>query len=149
MPFLSRRPIEVSTLLSEVASGARGGTACFVGTVRNHQGGRAVVRLEYTAYEAMAEAECALIVAEAAERWPAAVALEHRLGTLVVGDVAVAVVAAASHRSEAFEACRYVIEEVKRRVPVWKKEFYADGTIGWVEPGQPEPAASEVAIEAR
>ena len=149
MPYLSRRPIEVSALLSAVASGERGGTACFVGTVRNHQRGRPVVRLEYAAYEAMAEAECARIVAEAAGRWPAAVALEHRLGALVVGDVAVAVAAAAAHRREAFEACRYVIEEVKRRVPVWKKECYADGTIGWVEPGQPEPAASEVALESR
>jgi molybdopterin synthase catalytic subunit len=82
----------------------------------------------------MAEAECGRIVAEAEGRWRVAVALRHRVGSLAIGDTAVAVVAASSHRDEAFIACRYVIEEVKRRVPVWKREFYADGTDAWVDP---------------
>jgi molybdopterin synthase catalytic subunit len=80
----------------------------------------------------MAEAECARIVAEAELRWQAAVALRHRLGPLAIGDVAVAVVAASAHRDEAFVACRHVIEELKRRVPIWKREYYADGTVSWV-----------------
>jgi molybdopterin synthase catalytic subunit len=82
----------------------------------------------------MAEAECARIVAEAEARWPCAIALEHRIGTLQVGDAAVAIAAASAHRDEAFAACRYVIEELKRRVPIWKREYFTDGTVEWVDP---------------
>ena len=71
---------------------------------------------------------------EAASRWPVAVALRHRLGALEIGDTAVGVAASGAHREEAFAACRYVIEEVKRRVPIWKRERYADGTEEWVDP---------------
>ena len=88
------------------------------------------MRLEYSAYDAMAEAECARIVAETEARWPVTVALRHRIGALEVGDMAVAIAVAAAHRDEAFAACRHVIEEVKRRVPIWKREYYADGTGG-------------------
>jgi molybdopterin synthase catalytic subunit len=84
----------------------------------------------------MAEAECARIVAEAQERWDVVVAVRHRLGRLEIGDAAVAVAAAAAHRDEAFQACRHVIEELKRRVPIWKREYYADGTVEWVEAGK-------------
>lgn len=133
-PFLSQSPVDLPALISAVSAPDRGGIATFLGMVRNHQDGQAVLRLEYSAYEPMAEAESARIVAEAEARWPVKVALSHRLGDLTIGDVAVAVVAAGAHRAPAFEACRYVIEEVKRRVPVWKKEFYADGTVKWVDP---------------
>jgi molybdopterin synthase catalytic subunit len=134
MSFLSTTPIDLSTLVARVESPAHGGVAAFVGQVRNHHGGRSVLRLEYSAYGAMAEAQCARIVAEAEGRWPVRVALAHRIGALEVGDNAVAVAAAGAHRDEAFDACRFVIEEVKRRVPVWKKEFYQDGTVEWVDP---------------
>ena len=130
--FLKSSPLELGALLAQVESPARGGVACFLGTVRNHQDGRNVLRLEYSAYAPMAEAECARIVAEAEDRWDCAVALAHRVGTLEVGDTAVAIAAASPHREEAFAACRYVIEEVKRRVPIWKREFFADGRIEWV-----------------
>jgi molybdopterin synthase catalytic subunit len=133
-PFFTRAPIDLTVLLAEVCAPDRGGVATFLGLVRNHQDGRAVVRLEYSAYEPMAEAESARIVAEAESRWPARIALSHRLGELTIGETAVAVAAASGHRSAAFEACRYVIEELKRRVPVWKKEFYADGSVVWVDP---------------
>jgi molybdopterin synthase catalytic subunit len=83
----------------------------------------------------MAEAECARIVAEAEERWPVRIVLAHRIGALEIGDAAVAIAAGAAHRDEAFAACRFVIEEVKRRVPIWKKEFYADGAVEWVGAG--------------
>ena len=131
---LTHEPIDLPPLIQRVAGPDRGGVATFLGLVRNHQDGRQVLRLEYSAYEPMAEAESERIVAEAAERWPARVALLHRLGPLAIGDTAVAVVAASAHRAAAFDACRYVIEEVKRRVPVWKKEFYADGSVEWVDP---------------
>jgi len=134
MPFLTSNPIELAPLFASVQSPARGGLSVFLGLVRDHHDGRAVVRLDYSAYGPMAEAECARIVAEAEERWEVAVALRHRVGSLPVGDTAVAVVVASAHRGDAFAACRHVIEEVKRRVPIWKREHYADGAVTWVDP---------------
>jgi molybdopterin synthase catalytic subunit len=134
MAFLTHSPIDLAALISQVQAAAHGGVASFVGQVRNRQGGRSVERLEYSAYGPMAEEECARIVAEAETRWPVRIALQHRVGRLEIGEVAVAIAAAGAHRDEAFAACRHVIEEVKRRVPVWKKEFYGDGTVEWVDP---------------
>jgi len=134
MRFIASDPIDHAALLASVQAPERGGVASFLGLVRDHHEGRPVLRLDYSAYGEMAEAECGRIVAEAEARWRVAVALRHRVGSLAIGDTAVAVVAASAHREEAFAACRYVIEEVKRRVPVWKREFYADGTAAWVDP---------------
>jgi molybdopterin synthase catalytic subunit len=134
-------------MTARVQSSERGAVACFVGIVRDHHAGRSVVELAYESYGPMAEAECARIVAEAESRWPVRVSLQHRLGKLVVGDSAVAIVAAGAHRAEAFDACRYVIEELKSRVPIWKRERYADGSEAWVDPSAPEgtvPAAVRV-----
>ena len=133
MEFITDEPIELAPLVSAVQAPDRGGVACFLGLVRDHHEGRGVLRLEYSAYEPMAEAECRRIVAEVETRWRVAVALRHRVGSLAIGDTAVAVAAASAHRDEAFAACRYVIEEAKRRVPIWKREFYADGTVAWVD----------------
>jgi molybdopterin synthase catalytic subunit len=144
---LSREPLDAALISASVVSADRGAVVSFVGVVRDHHAGRAVVRLEYSAYEPMAETECARIVAEAGERWPVTVAVEHRVGMLAVGDAAVVVAVAGAHREEAFEACRWAIEEVKRRVPIWKREEYADGSVAWVDPTAPggaHPAAEGV-----
>ena len=138
MAFLRAEPLDLARLIAQVAAPERGGVATFVGLVRDHHGGRAVLRLEYSAYEPMAERECAAVIAEAQARWPAVqVALEHRIGALEIGDAAVAVAAAAPHRDAALDACRFVIEQVKHRVPIWKREYYADGSVGWVDPTAP------------
>jgi molybdopterin synthase catalytic subunit len=134
MGYLGTEPIGVDDLVQAVLAPDRGGVATFLGVVRNQHAGRPVARLEYTAYAAMAEAECGRIVTEAESRWPCRIALRHRLGTLEIGETAVAVVAAAAHREDAFVACRHVIDEVKRRVPIWKREVYADGREAWVDP---------------
>lgn len=134
MSHLNRESLDLARLVASVSGPDRGGVASFLGVVRDHHGGRTVEELEYSAYEPMADAECARIVRDAELRWPVRVALEHRLGRLAVGDAAVVVVAAAAHRESAFEACRWVIEEVKRCVPIWKRERYADGSIAWVDP---------------
>jgi molybdopterin synthase catalytic subunit len=134
MGFLTATPIDPASLAARIESPTFGGVASFLGLVRDHHGGRAVLRLEYSAYVPMAEAECGRIVAEAESRWPVRVALEHRTGALEIGDIAVAVATAGAHRDEAFSACRFVIEEVKTRVPIWKKEFYQDGDVSWVDP---------------
>jgi molybdopterin synthase catalytic subunit len=132
--YLTELPVDLGGLIAAVQSPDRGGIACFLGTVRNHHGGRDVLRLDYSAYAPMVEAECARIVAEAESRWDVSISLRHRIGRLEVGEVAVAVVAASAHRDEAFAACRHVIEELKRRVPVWKREYYPDGAVDWVDP---------------
>jgi molybdopterin synthase catalytic subunit len=133
-PFLSRVPIDAAAVIESVSADEHGALATFVGLVRDHHLGRAVVGLEYSAYGSMAERECARIVADAEARWPARVGLQHRLGVLEIGDIAVVVAAGSAHRDAAFDACRYVIEEVKRTVPIWKREHYADGTEAWVDP---------------
>lgn len=134
MGYLTRSAIDPGMLTVEAAGPADGAVASFLGLVRDHHDGRGVTRLEYSAYEPMADGEVGRIVREAEARWTVRIAVRHRLGSLEIGDIAVAVVVASAHRAPAFEACRYVIEEVKRRVPIWKKEFYADGSIGWVDP---------------
>lgn len=127
------RPIDVSALLEEVARPANGATVLFLGTVRDVNEGAAVTALDYKAYTPMAERELADIVREAAEHWDTEdIVVEHRLGQLALGDISVAIAVAHAHRGEAYEASRYVIEELKKRLPVWKREHYADGRSEWV-----------------
>jgi len=137
--YLTGKPIAVDDILAEVQGPERGGTCVFLGTVRNGPDDGGVTGIEYSAYDAMAQAEIARMLAEARERWPEArVALRHRLGMVPVGEASIGIAAAAPHRDEAFAACRYVIEEVKKRLPVWKKEVRMDGTTTWVDPsGKP------------
>ena len=139
MSYLTRSPISLDALLAEVSSPACGGTCVFLGTVRNGPDEHGVTAIEYSAYEAMVEAEFGRLLDDARGRWrEARIAVRHRLGTIPVGEASIAIVAAAPHRAQAFEACRYVIEEVKRRVPVWKKELRVDGSEVWVDPsGRP------------
>jgi molybdopterin synthase catalytic subunit len=100
-----------------------------------------VRELEYSAYESMAEREMADILSEAAARFGTAVEAEHRTGRLAIGDAAVIVVASHAHRGPAFDACRWTLEEIKRRVPIWKRETYDDGSSEWVEPATSEVSA--------
>ena len=130
---LVREPIDVAALQD---AGAGDGAVClFLGVVRGENEGRTVVRLEYEAYEEMALPQMEEIAAQARERFGVSdVRIVHRLGVLEVGEVSVAVAAASPHRAEAFAACRYAIDTLKARVPIWKKEFYADGAVWREEP---------------
>ena len=129
------RPIDPTGLIAEVSSPECGAVALFIGIVRNESDGRAVEGIDYTAYVAMAEAELTRIVTEATERFSVtSLVAEHRIGSLELGDASVGIVAAHRHRGPAMDAVRYVIEEIKQRVPVWKLEHYADGTRAWVDP---------------
>ena len=131
--LLSETPVDPAGVIAAVSKPGNGGIAVFIGTVRDVADGRAVVGLDYSAYREMAERELATIVAEALKLEDGLdVAAIHRVGSLEIGDVAVAIAAGHAHRAAAFEACRYVIEEIKRRVPVWKAERYADGSDAWV-----------------
>jgi molybdopterin/thiamine biosynthesis adenylyltransferase/molybdopterin synthase catalytic subunit/rhodanese-related sulfurtransferase len=129
----SRTTIDVASLRAELADPACGGYTSFEGLVRNHNEGLSVRHLEYEAFEPLAVKEGERIVAEAIERFGIErAACVHRIGDLAIGDMAVWVGASARHRDEAFRACRYIIDEVKHRVPIWKKEHYENGDSGWV-----------------
>ena len=122
---------------------AAGGYASFEGWVRNHNEGRSVLRLEYEAYESLGVKEGERIVAEAAARFPIIrAACVHRIGPLAIGDMAVWVGVSAAHRDAAFAACRYIIDETKARVPIWKKEHYAAGDSGWINCAAGVPAGA-------
>ena len=132
--------IDPGAVLDSVGSDADGAKILFLGTVRDHNDGRAVEGLRYEAYPAMAEAVLKEIVQEAIARYETdQVAVVHRTGTLGLGEVAVAVAVASHHRAEAFDAARYVMEELKQRLPVWKEEQYVDGQVGWVKGEVPQP----------
>jgi molybdopterin synthase catalytic subunit len=133
-PFrFSRTPLDVSALRAALADPACGGYAAFEGWVRDHNEGQRVRHLEYEAYEELAALEAARIVAEASTRFGVAhAACAHRVGDLQVGELAVWVGVSAAHRDEAFRACRYIIDEIKQRLPIWKKEHYVGGDSGWV-----------------
>jgi molybdopterin synthase catalytic subunit len=126
-------PLDTAALRAELRDPACGGYAAFEGWVRDHNDGRRVTRLEYEAFEALALREGERVLAEACGKFGVRQALcVHRVGALELGAIAVWVGAAAAHRDEAFRACRYIIDEVKHRLPIWKKEYYENGDSGWV-----------------
>lgn len=129
--LLVRTPIDLGALAG--AAPEDGALCLFVGVVRNENQGRPVERLEYQAYEEMALPLMREIATETRRRFPVtAVRLVHRLGPLAIGEASVAVAIASPHRAEAFSACRFAIDTLKAKVPIWKKEFYADGSA-WLE----------------
>lgn len=129
----SHTPLDATALRAELANPESGGYTAFEGWVRNHNEGHKVRHLEYEAFEPLAVKEGERIVAEAIKRFGIErAACVHRIGDLAIGDIAVWVGASARHRDEAFRACRYIIDEVKHRVPIWKKEHYENGDSGWV-----------------
>ena len=143
------RPLDPARLLTEVGDPANGAAILFVGTVRDVNDGRAVTGIDYSAYSSMAERELATILAEAASRFGTEhLVVEHRLGTLAIGDASVAIAVAHPRRAAAYEASRFIIEELKRRVPIWKREHYADGTREWFDPTRAAAGSSAASTRA-
>jgi molybdopterin synthase catalytic subunit len=129
------REIDPAVLLAEVRSPEYGAISSFIGTVREINDGRKVSAIEYSAYTAMAELELGRILDEAEQRFDVhSLIVEHRTGRLELGEVSVALVVAHEHRTPALDCTRFVIEEIKKRVPIWKMEHYEDGTRDWVDP---------------
>jgi molybdopterin synthase catalytic subunit len=143
--------LDVAELVALVAGdepGAHGAIVTFIGTVRAHNQGRKVIRLEYEAYEPLALRAFAIISDETGERWPSArVAFHHRTGPLALGEASVVIAAAAPRRSDAFAACRYVIERLKQIAPVWKHEYFEDGDV-WIEGAVADPSDEKAREEA-
>ena len=125
---ITEKPIDVQKVIDTATSLGAGAVNAFIGTVRNTTNGKNVVWLEYEAYESMAVTEIRKIIDEASQRWPLlGWAVSHRVGTLKPAEVAVVVAVSASHRRESFEACQFIIDTLKKTVPIWKKEVFEDG----------------------
>jgi molybdopterin synthase catalytic subunit len=141
--WITRDAIDVAALLPLVGAAEDGALLVFVGVVRDHNDGRQVSGMRYDAYVEMAEHVLADIAREASVRLGTdRVVVVHRIGDLRVGDASVATVVSSAHRAEAYDASRYIIEEIKKRLPVWKQEHYMEGTARWLDghAPQPEPA---------
>jgi len=137
--WITTEPLDPAAILAMVGAPEDGAVLLFLGTVRNQNDGRRVVGMRYDAYVAMAESVLAEIAAEASTRLGTdRIVVAHRIGPLRVGEVSVAIAVSSPHRAEAYEASRYVIEEIKKRLPVWKEEYYAEGDARWLE-GQVPP----------
>ena len=138
---ITEKPIDVQKVIDTVASLGAGAVNVFIGTVRNQAHGKNVVWLEYEAYEAMAVAEIRKIIDDASHRWPLlGWAVSHRIGTLKPGETSVVVAVSSPHRRESFEACQYVIDTLKEKVPICKKEVFENGEE-WVS-AQPKTVTS-------
>lgn len=125
---ITEKAIDVQKVIDTASSLGAGAVNVFVGTVRNNANGKNVLWLEYEAYETMAVAEIKKIIDEASHRWPLlGWAISHRIGTLKPGEVSVVVAVSSPHRKESFEACQYVIDTLKEKAPIWKKEVFEDG----------------------
>jgi molybdopterin converting factor subunit 1 len=136
---LQREPIDADTLLAHLKHGEDGAVVVFDGIVRNNTRGRRTLYLDYEAYEAMALAQMSALACDAKDRFDVReVALVHRLGRLQVGETSVWIAVASAHRAQAFEACRWIIDTLKKTVPIWKKEYFQDGAV-WAD-GEPFPA---------
>ena len=133
MFILTEEPLERLDLKQGIITPQSGGFVCFEGLVRDHNESKSVVSLEYEAFSALAQKEADKIFAEARTKFKVIhLKCVHRIGKLQVGEMAVWVAATAVHREDAFKACRYIIDNIKTRVPIWKKEYYTTGDSGWV-----------------
>lgn len=147
---ISTHPIDPAALQHQLRDPRAGACATFEGRVRNRNDGQAVQALDYEAYAPLAEKEGLRILAEAREKFSVLNAVcVHRVGSLALGDLAVWVGVTAEHRSSAFEACRYIIDEAKARVPIWKKEHYASGATAWINCATRGAAADGTPPESR
>jgi molybdopterin synthase catalytic subunit len=131
--FVTERPLRPEEMHDLASSPEHGALSLFIGVVRERHEGRAVAAMTYDAFAPLAEKELARIAEEACARWSARVAVGHRIGRLEVGESSVVIAAGCAHRAEAFDACRFVIEQIKARLPVWKKEHGVDGSVRWLE----------------
>jgi molybdopterin synthase catalytic subunit len=143
---LQADPLDLTALSAAVAESEHGGIAVFLGTTRREAHLHEVEALDYEAYEELALSEMTAVAREAEARYGARVALAHRVGRVVVGEASVAVAASAAHRDAAFAACRYAIDELKARVPIWKREVHVDGAARWLDG---RAAAARESAEAR
>lgn len=139
---VTEKALNLQELIAFVGDPEAGAVAIFIGTARNHNEGRKVISLEYEAYAEMAEKELVQLGQEAQQQWKLCrLGIVHRIGPVQIGEPSVMIAVSAAHRQDAFAACRFAIEEIKKRVPIWKKEVFEGGEV-WIgtQSGQPFPA---------
>ena len=137
--YITNEPIDLGDFFSFTPAKSCGALATFTGIVRDHDHGRQVKKLYYDCYPSMAERMIKILVAEAKNQWGVdEIRVSHRIGSLEIGEVAVAIAVSSAHRAESFSACRFIIEEIKKRVPIWKKEIFENGASEWVLCTHPE-----------
>lgn len=139
MISITQEKIDIESILSKTENPSTGGVTVFIGRVRNHAGGRNVEKMEYFGYEKMVLSEMNKIAMQAREKWPVReLVIVHRFGMQHIGDASVVIAVSCDHRAEAFEACRFIIDTLKKTVPIWKKE-YGPGGVEWVDGEIPAP----------
>jgi molybdopterin synthase catalytic subunit len=141
---ITEAPLDPAPLARFVDAPEMGAVVTFSGNVRNHNRGRSVEYLEYDAYRPMAEKQLRAIAEEAVRRWSCRIAIQHRVGRLEIGEPSVLVVVSCAHRGEAFDACRFAIDTLKERVPIWKREVW-EGGEAWIEGERDAPVSPEAA----
>lgn len=139
---VTESPLDPAPLVRFVDAPEMGAVVTFSGNVRNHNRGRQVEYLEYDAYRPMAERQLREIAEEAAQRWGCRIAIQHRVGRLEIGEASVLVVTACAHRGDAFDACRWAIDTLKERVPIWKREVW-EGGESWIEGERDAPVRAD------
>ncbi|HEY2821938.1 MAG TPA: molybdenum cofactor biosynthesis protein MoaE [Candidatus Acidoferrum sp.] len=149
---LGRDPIDASALVRHVRTDSDGAIVTFDGCVRDNSHGRRTLYLDYEAYESMALAKLSEIAADTHAKFAIdRIAIAHRLGRLEIGETSVLIAISSPHRAAAFDACRFAIDTLKRTVPIWKKEYFADGSVwadGELPPPPPDPAATDAPTSA-
>jgi molybdopterin synthase catalytic subunit len=149
MAHVGPEPIDPTQVLARVGGDADGAAILFIGTVRDHNEGRPVRGVFYEAYEEMATKVLAEVASEACAKMDGGqIAVVHRVGELAIGELSVAIAVSSPHRGAAYDASRYVIEEIKKRLPVWKHERYVDGDARWLEGSDPTAAAKHAVSQA-
>ncbi len=134
---ITDKSIDINKVIASASHSGAGAVNTFIGNIRNTAQGKKVVRLEYEAYEPMAVAEIKKIEVEAKQKWNLlGFAMSHRIGTLIPGETAVVVAVSSKHRKESFEACQFIMDELKKKVPIFKKEVFEDGEE-WIEANKP------------
>ena len=138
-------PIDIQEVIKSVASDASGAIDVFIGTTRDHSKGRQVTGLEYEAYVPMATKSMDDIEQETRQRWNLhEINIVHRIGKVAIGEPSVVIAVSSAHRDEAFRACRHLIDRLKEVVPIWKREYFADGTVEWSQQSHEEQALNKV-----
>ncbi len=130
-----KEPIDVERIIRETGTRSDGALVSFTGRARNRSEGKEVLKLEYELYESMARKELEKIVDNAMEKWElSCCTVIHRYGTVNIGEASIVIAVSSPHRQDSFSACMFIIDEIKMKVPVWKKEFYSDGSV-WITKG--------------
>jgi molybdopterin synthase catalytic subunit len=143
-------PIDTAAVLESVQSVTSGAAVLFVGSTRKMTAGRETTKLNYDCYESMAIQKMQELADQARAKWPVDnISVVHRVGTVELGEASIAIAVSSAHRAASFSAAEWLIDEIKKQVPIWKQEFWADGATEWIHPDGATPTSNQATDEAR